>query len=226
MKRISILGSFATFLLVSCAPVTPVIKPAPFTVQYTFATDPWLKNMSSCAGNQIIDAELRALDFQNLDSSDMVMRIGQSARLITPAYQIGKDDLLVIINPHNPVKQLTTDQARFLFMGQIRTWKILNGKDTQVHVWVFPVGEDVQQIFEQSILNGSSVTTQARLANSPEEMSKAIADDTDAIGIITRRLKTDITSDVFTVASNLPVLVLTRSQPQGNLAQILACLQK
>jgi hypothetical protein len=226
MKRISFLGSLAIFLLVSCTPATAVITPALFTVQYTFATAPWLKNLSSCAGNQIIDAELRALDFQNLDSSDMVMRIGQSAGLISPAYQIGKDDLLVIINPRNPVKRLTIDQVRFLFMGQIQTWKPLNGNGTQVHVWVFSVGEDVQQIFEQSILNGSSVTTQARLANSPEEMTKAIADDTDAIGIITRRLKADNTSDVFTVASNLPVLVLTRSQPQGNLDQILACLQK
>jgi hypothetical protein len=66
----------------------------------------------------------------------------------------------------------------------------------------------------------------ARLANNPEEMSKAIAGDADSIGIITRRLKTENTSDVFTVASSLPILVITRPQPQGNLAQLLACLQK
>jgi hypothetical protein len=35
----------------------------------------------------------------------------------------------------------------------------------------------------------------------------------------------DIT-DVYTAAGGLPVLALTFSKPQGNLAHILACLQK
>ncbi len=226
MKPASFLFLFSILILVSCAPATPVKTPVLFTVQYTFATTPWLENLSTCAGNRVINAELRAEGFQDLASSELVMRIGQSSSLITPAYQIGKDDILVITNSHNPVNQLTLDQVRALFIGRFQTWKAINGNDTPVHVWVFPTGEDVQQIFGESVLGGSSVTSQARLANSPEEMSQAIAGDVDAIGIITRRLKTGNTSDVFTAASNLPVLVSTRSELQGDLAQILACLQK
>jgi ABC-type phosphate transport system substrate-binding protein len=226
MKRFGYLCIFAIFLFVSCVPSTPVITPMLFTVQYSFATTPWLEQLSICAGNRLVNAELRAADFQDLASSDLAIRIGQPAKLGTPAYQIGKDDLLVITNPHNPVHQLTLEQVRLLFLGRFQTWKAINSNDVPVHVWVFPAGEDVQQVFEDSALGGSTVTSQARLANSPEEMSQAIAGDTDAIGIITRRLKTENTSDVFIVTSNLPVLALTRSEPQGDLAQILACLQK
>ena len=226
MKRIGLFSIFAIFLFVSCVPSTPVITPMLFTVQYSFATTPWLEQMSICADKRVINAELRAEDFQDLSSSDLVMRIGQPAKLVTPAYQIGKDDLLVITNPNNPILQLTLEQVRLLFIGQIQTWKAINSNDTPVHVWIFPAGEEVQQVFEDSALSGSPITSQARLANSPEEMSQAISGDTDAIGIITRRLKTENTSDVFTVASSLPILVLARSEPQGDLAQILACLQK
>jgi PBP superfamily domain len=226
MKPTGFLYLFTILLLVSCAPSTPVITPVLFTVQYTFATTPWMENLSTCAGNRVINAELRAEGFQDLESSDLVMRIGFSARFVTPAFQIGKDELLVITNSHNPVNQLTIDQVRALFIGRFQTWKAINGNDTPVHVWVFPAGEDIQQVFEQSVLGGTSITSQARLANSPEEMSQAIAGDADGIGIITRRLKIENTSDVFTAASSLPVLVLTRSEPQGDLAQILACLQK
>lgn len=226
MKPICFLCLLTILLLVSCAPATPVITPVLFTVQYTFATTPWLENLSTCAGNRVINAELRAVGFQDLESPELVMRIGQSAQLVTPAYQIGKDELLVITNSHNPVNHLTFDQVRALFIGRFQTWKAINGNDTPVHVWAFPTGEDVQQIFGETVLGGSSITSQARLANSPEKMSQAIAGDVDAIGIITRRLKTENTSDVFTAVSNLPVLVSTLSEVQGDLAQILACLQK
>ena len=83
-----------------------------------------------------------------------------------------------------------------------------------------------QNIFENTVLGGSPVTSLARLANNPDEMSQAISKDVNAIGLLTRHWKTGDTSEVFTAASNLPVLAITQSQPQGVLAQILACLQK
>ena len=212
--------------IVSCAPSAPAVTPDPFSIQYSFAAAPWLENLSTCAGNRVIDTELRAADFQDPESSDLVMRLGQPAKLITPAYQIGSDDLLVIVNPQNPVNQLTADQVNALFTGRFQTWNFINGTDTPVQVWVFPAGEDVQQVFEKSVLNSSPVTSLARLANSPEEMSQAVSNEAGSVGIITRRLKTKTTSEVFTAASHLPILAITRSEPRGALAQILACMQK
>jgi hypothetical protein len=57
-------------------------------------------------------------------------------------------------------------------------------------------------------------------------MSQAISNDVNAIGIITRRWKTENTSLVFVAVSSLPVLAITQSESQGNLAQILACSQR
>jgi hypothetical protein len=226
MKLSGFLWFFTIILLVSCIPSAPKATPETITVQYTIATTPWLQYLDNCAGTQVINAELRPADFQDLESSNMVMRIGLPARLISTAYQIGTDDLLVIINPQNHVNELTADQVRAIFTGRIQTWKAINGTDALIQVWVYSEGEDVQQVFEKSVLRGSPVTSLARLANSPEEMSQAVLNNPSAVGIITRRLKTGNTSDIFTAASSLPVLVFTRSEPQGSLAQILACLQK
>jgi hypothetical protein len=226
MRRQGFLWLFMIIFLVSCAPSAPAITPDLITIQYSFAAAPWLVNLSTCAGNRVIDTELRAADFQDPESSDLVMRLGQPAKLITPAYQIGTDDLLVIVNPQNPVKQLTADQVNALFTGRFQTWNFINGTITPVQVWVFPAGEDIQQVFEKLVLNGSPVTTLARLANSPEEMSQAVSNEAGSVGIITRRWKTKTTSDVFTAASHLPILVITRSEPRMALAQILACVQK
>jgi hypothetical protein len=216
------------FLLLgtACTPATPTPALEPIQVQYSFAAQPWLVNLNKCAGKNVLAVELRAAVFQDLRSVNLILRVGQPDNISTPAYQIGTDDLLVIVNNKNPINQLTVDQARALFNGQIQNWKAINGTDAPVQVWVYPMGEDVQQFFEQSVLGGIPVTSLAQLANSPEEMSQAVLNNIDAVGIITRHWKTRNTSDVFTAASNLPVLAITQSEPQGALAQTLACLQK
>jgi hypothetical protein len=213
-------------LVTACAPAAPPDTIVPIHVQYSFATQPWLPNVYRCANENIVIAELRAVEFQDLQKISMVIRIGQPGSPTKPAFKIGTDDLLVIANRQNPSNTLTADQVRGLFTGQIQTWKSINGSDTPVQVWVFSAGEDLQQIFEQSVLDGSPIISVARLATSPNEMSQAVSNNVGAIGILNRRWKTGNTLNVFTAVSNLPVLAITQSEPQGNLAQIIACLQK
>jgi hypothetical protein len=213
-------------LTAACTPAVSTATPETIRVQYSFATQPWLTSLYNCAGKDIVTAERRAEEFQEPQSAELVIRVGQPAYLISRVWQIGSDDLLVIVNSQNPLTKLTASQVRDLFTGQISHWKDINGADAPVHVWVFAAGEDVQQIFEQTVVGGSPVTSMARLANSPDDMLKAVSTDVGAIGIITRRLKTETTMDVFTVGSNLPILAITQAEPQGSLSQILACLQK
>jgi hypothetical protein len=213
-------------LCTACASITPAASIVPLRVQYSFTTQPWLAKLNSCAGKTVLKIELRAVSFQDPKSADLVLRFGQTGNLTTLAYQIGTDDLLVIVNHQNPVGELSALQVRALFTGKIQTWNSIQGIDAPVRVWVYPQGEDVQQVFEHSFLASSPVTSLAKLANSPEEMSQAVSTDPDAIGIITRGWKTQVTTDVFTVAHTLPILAITNSELDSDLAQMLACLQK
>jgi hypothetical protein len=220
-----LLFTFSFFLLTSCSSATPIAAPAPITVQYTAATTPWLTDLYACAGNNIVDADLRSADFLDPESVDMVMRVGQPPDLPSPAYQISTDDILVIVNRQNPINQLTPDQVRGLFTGQVLTWKDINSSDAPVQVWVFPSGEDIQQIFEQAALGGAPIASGARLANTPDEMSQAIANDVNTVGILTRHWKAGNVSDMFTVTT-VPVLAIPSSDPRGVVQQVVACLQK
>jgi hypothetical protein len=225
MNRLKAFLLLACLLLPACSSATPSATPVPITVQYTAASIPWLANVYTCAGANGITAEQRAADFLDPQTVDMAIRVGQPENLVTPAYQIGNEDILVAVNKLNPISTLTADQLRGLFSGQIQNWQALNGSEATVQVWVFAAGEDVQQIFEQTILGGSPVTSLARLATSPDEMSKGIANDINAIGILTRHWKAGNVTEVFTVAT-VPVLAITAGQPSGALPGIIACLQK
>jgi hypothetical protein len=220
--------TLATCLLVatSCSSSPPAVTPLTIRVQYSFATQPWLANLNTCAGKNVVASELRSVEFQNLQITDMVMRLGPSDNQATPAYQIGTEDILVIVNHKNSITKLTSDQVRLIFSGQTQTWKTINGTESLIQVWTYPSGEDVQQIFLQTTLVGTPVTSHSRLANEPDEMVRAVSSNVNAIGILPGRRKTKAVSSVFTAASKMPVLAITPSTPPENLAQTLACLQK
>lgn len=225
MKRTFAFLILVCLLLPSCNSATPTVPAGPLTIQYTAAAAPWLADLYDCAGANVVTAEQRAADFLDPQSVNLAIRIGQPANLTSAAYQIGSEELLVILNPQNPINSLTAEQVRELFTGQVLNWREIKGSNAPVQVWVFSSGEDVQQIFEQTALGGSPVTSTARLAAGPDEMAQAIASDVNAIGLLTRHWKTGNISAVYTVAS-VPVLALTPAEPQGAVQELLACLQK
>lgn len=213
-------------LLPSCSAAPPVSKPEELTVQYTAASIPWLATLYNCAGGNVITTFQSVADYLDPQSANLVIRIGKPDYPASFAYQIATDELLVIVNLKNHTIKLTAIQVYELFTGQIQSWKTINGTDAPVQVWVFPAGEDLQEIFNQIILDGSPITSTAHLANNPNEMLQAVEKDANAIGIITQSWKTGNISGVYTTTSNLPVLAITFSKPQGTIAQILACMQK
>ena len=225
MKRTFTFFLFTLILLTGCTPTSPASTPQPITVQYTAAAQPWLAALANCSGNNVITTELRSADALEITQADLTMRIGESTNLTFPTYQIGTDDIQVIANRKNTINSLTIEQVRGLFTGRIQNWKDILGADAPVQVWVFAAGEDVQQIFVQTNLGGTPVSSAARLATGPDEMAQAIANDINAVGIFTSHWDPGNASILFTGAS-VPVLASTPSEPLGALPQILACLQK
>jgi hypothetical protein len=225
MKQLIRSALIALLLLTACAKAASVSLSGSISVQYTFASTAWLTALYGCAGNAELHTDLRAADYLDPQQVDLVIRIGQPDHLTSPAYQIGTEDLLVIVNRKNPASRLTAAQVRGLFTGQVRNWKDVGGSDAPVQAWVFPAGEDVEQLFEQNALSGAPVSPEARLATSPDEMAQAVAANANAVGILPRHWKAGNVTDAYNVV-NAPVLAIVSSQPEGVTAQLVACLQK
>ena len=206
--------------ITACAPSTPSATTSVVSVYVTAAAQPWLAKVYTCGAQQATTIRLSdtAVD------ADVTLRLGEPVNLGMPAFQIDSEDILVVANPARSSDRLTADQVRGLFAGRIDDWGVIDpSKGGQVQVWVFAQGEDVEQAFIKT-LAGSPIVSSARLATSPQEMSKAIAEDANAVGVLTRHWKTAEVSDVFTVVS-APVLALTAGEPVGAVKSVLACLQ-
>lgn len=206
------------FLLVACAPTAPSATPQLVDVYASSAAGPWLDVLYHCPSPAIIR-------LSSPGAAELTLRLGAPADLSTPAYQIGTEDILVVLQPQVGVGGLTVEQVRQLFIGQITNWKEVGGNDLAVQVWTFSADEDVQQFFVNSTLDGQPVTSLARLAVSAQDMSDSVGNIPGSIGILPRRWKAGNTRDVFT-AGSMPVLAIAKSDPQGAVRDLIACLQK
>jgi hypothetical protein len=72
---------------------------------------------------------------------------------------------------------------------------------------------------------GRSVTPSARIAVNPQQMSDTLVNEPSTVGILPKHWKVGDSRFVFTIP-NVPVLALTRSEPQGVIKELIACLQK
>ncbi len=215
---------FTCLCLAACASRATAPEIEPVVVQYTFAAQPWLGNLSDCSGQEVITPELRAVDYIDLENSDLALRLGDTG-LNAASYQVGEEEVVVIVNPQNPAAVLTSTQVLALFTGLDNTWKDINGLDTPVQVWGFSGGEELQRIFEQTALQGSPFTSNARLAVSPEDMRQAVAGDVNAVGLLTRRWLTDEVTAAYTAAA-VPVLALVPSSPDASVLELISCMQQ
>jgi hypothetical protein len=149
-------------------------------------------------------------------SADIVLRVGEPKVPTSHAYQIDSEDILIVTHRQSPVQNLTLEAARDLFAGY---------GDSSLQVWVYASEEDVQEVFDQVVMAGLSVTATARVAVTPQQMSDILVNESNAVGILPRHWKAGDDREVFRVAT-VPVLALTNSQPQGAIKELIACLQK
>jgi len=198
--------------LTGCAPSAPTAAPKLLGVYASPAADPWLRQAFTCTqGGEVV---LRVVN--GPQEADLQLRLGEPPGLDAPAFQIDTEEILVAAQRDSPLRELTLEQARELFAG---------GGDPALQVWAYSSGDELQRAFEALVMQGRVITSLARMAVSPQNMAEALDADPQAVGFLPRHWLTDSARALYS-AGTVPVLAITRSEPEGELAALIACLQK
>ncbi len=219
MKRSIAFFFIIPLLLTACATPTPQPTPQLINVYASSAAYPWINGVYDCSST------FATINLSDPGSADITLRLGEPDYLTTPAYQISVEDILVIAHTQSGVDSLTLNQVRSIFLGQTANWKEVGGNDLPVQVWTFSPDEDVQGIFDKTVMNGEPVTSLARLATSALNMLKDVGTTPGSIGLLPRHLLAGAVKDVYTVGTT-PVLAITKSEPQGVVRELIRCLQE
>ena len=209
MKKQFFFLVLSSFIVVSCAPVTQTSQTQVVSVYATSAAQPWLTELYTCADNSPVTLNLTA------DKPDIILRVGEPEIIISPVYQIDEEEILIVTNRESPIQNLTLSEVQELFA---------QGNDS-AKVWVYASDADVQIVFDQLVMKGRSVTSFAGLVTSPQQMSDLLNAEKDTVGILPKYWVAGTVRDVFS-AGTVPVLAITKEEPQGAVKELISCLQK
>ncbi len=205
-----ILFLLSSFLLFSCTPATqPPSSTEIIPVYATPAAQPWMSDLFACANDLSMTLNVDA------NSPEIYLRLGEPETLLSPAYQIDEEEILIVTHRESPLQNLSLEEAQALFAGQ---------GDSSVQVWGYASEADVQILFDQLVMNGRSVTSFTRMAAGPQEMSDALNSESNSVGILPKHWMVGNIREVYS-AGMAPVLALTKQDPQAGVGQLISCLQ-
>jgi phosphate transport system substrate-binding protein len=126
------------------------------------------------------------------DVTDGKVNIGQSSRYLKPeeaknlkAYVIANDGVAVVVNPQNSIKDITTEQVKKIFKGEITNWKDLGGADAPIILNVRDAASGTGEYFIEHFLGkGGKVAATAKTHASNGLVRQAVASNKNAIGYI------------------------------------------
>jgi phosphate transport system substrate-binding protein len=108
---------------------------------------------------------------------------------------VALDAIAVIVNPKNPISELSILQLRAIYSGQIKNWKDVGGVDAPIEFYGRDSGSGTFEMFTEKVF-GKDATTSAMTSVVPRERQFAdsglIVDEvlhsTNAIGYVSLRL--------------------------------------
>lgn len=117
-------------------------------------------------------------------------QIGMSSRALNDeeksmkSIEIAKDGLVVIVNPDNPIQDLTLAQIRDIYSASITGWNQLGGSESKIHVITREEGSGTRSAFEELVMDEAEITPKAIVQDSNGSVRLLVADDPNAIGFI------------------------------------------
>lgn len=114
--------------------------------------------------------------------------IGMSSKEVNESnlieYEIGVEGIAIVVNPANPIDDLSTAQIRNVFSGNVSDWSEISNHSGKINVIVREEGSGTLDSFKYSIMNFTEIREDAIIQNSAGAIKQIVADDKNAIGFV------------------------------------------
>jgi phosphate transport system substrate-binding protein len=97
---------------------------------------------------------------------------------------LGLDGIAVIVNASNPVQQLSKDEIRQIFSGEIKDWQVLRSEPGLINVYARDDNSGTWDTFKTLALGTTPLVATAKRFEDSRELSDRVANDPNGIGFI------------------------------------------
>lgn len=149
---------------------------------------------------------------------------------------VAQDGIVLVVHPKNPITNLTLEQTRDIFNGNIANWSALGGEDHAITVVSREAGSGTRSSFEK-IVGGIQLTPNAIIQDSNGTIRETVANDPHAVGYLSHglidpaKIKPLLVNGADCTPEEIaarryplvrPIFLLTREAPQGAVGEFIA----
>jgi phosphate transport system substrate-binding protein len=95
---------------------------------------------------------------------------------------VAKDGLSVYVHATNPVKEITFDQLRRIYLGEVTSWKDLGGPDAPITLYGRENNSGTYVYFKDNVLKGRDFSARTQTLPGTAAVVNAVAKDKNGIG--------------------------------------------
>lgn len=144
-------------------------------------------------------------------------------------YILALDGIALVVHPDNIIENLSIEEIRDIYLGNITNWNELGGKDAKIAVVCREAGSGTRGAFEDIVMNKQDISNTVIIQNSTGAVRTAVEGNKDAIGFVSLAALSDEvkTVKVDNVEANVeniiagkykvsrPFLLLSKEEPTG-----------
>lgn len=97
---------------------------------------------------------------------------------------VARDGIAVVVNPENPVSELTIEQIGKIYTGEYTNWKQVGGPDQPILILSRESSSGTYVFFQEHVLGKKDYTEEARLMPSTSAIIQSVTQDKWAIGYV------------------------------------------
>ncbi len=121
-----------------------------------------------------------------------IVNIACSSRELKPGeddgtfvdFKVALDIIDIVVNPKNGIDDLSKDQVRGIFTGEITNWSEVGGPDADIVVVVRDQASGTRQMFDEKALNKQTAVNSAIECNSNGIVRETVAATPNAVGYV------------------------------------------
>ena len=108
--------------------------------------------------------------------------LAKSRNITSVEHVIGLDGLAVMVNPKNPVGELSVEQLRKIYTGEYTNWSDVGGPSQEIVLLSRESNSGTYVYFQEHVLNKADYSPRARLMPSTAAIVQSVSGDAGAIG--------------------------------------------
>jgi len=124
-----------------------------------------------------IDIALASRLIRSREASELAARYNT----IGMSFLVAKDGLSIFLNNENPVSNLSIDELRKIFSGEIQNWNQVGGADAEIEVVIRPPSSGTQVYLNEFVLENQPSADKTKILHTTAEIVEYIEQNKNAV---------------------------------------------